>query len=101
MKTFCDIIIYISYILEWYIETSMFDGPPTCTKPNRFGDSFCPDEAFNDIVNFSLHFNDTLNNWNLFPGTEGMFTCFEDVKNGKQYDFYSVKIKQNAEKKEN
>lgn len=46
INNFCDVLKAYVCIGNWYIDTSLFDGPPSCTELNEYKDAFCPDDSF-------------------------------------------------------
>lgn len=90
INTFCDVLKAYTCIGSWFIETSMFDGPPTCSPVNQYGDSFCPDESFEKWFDAYASFNQTLNVWYEYPGTEDMFKCFGTNKQEDWLNFYKL-----------
>lgn len=92
IKTFCDVLQAYTCIGSWFIDSSMFDGPPVCTPLNHNLDSFCPDESFEKWFDAFETFNKTLNVWYDYPGSEGMFECFKTNKKEDWLNFYNFEV---------
>lgn len=86
IKNFCDVLQAYQCIGNWFVDTSLFDGPPTCEPLNEYKDAFCPDDSFTKWYYAMESFNNTLNAWWLYPGTDDMFSCFRDLSSANEVE---------------